>query len=120
VLDAWLSSLEAAGRRDLARFLLATVRGLLGTSGAERTWVRPDVLKELRLAERTRTQRAALSLLSTLERLQGWERVARGVGYFDEGYAAAQLWKAEWEAQGGEALCERGRAIRRELDPLRL
>ena len=43
---------------------------------------------------------------------------ARSVGYFDEGYQAAQLWKAEWERYEGEVLCDRATTIVRQLDPL--
>jgi hypothetical protein len=40
------------------------------------------------------------------------------VGYFDEGYAASQLWKADWEAHAGDLLCEHATAIARAVDPL--
>ena len=45
--------------------------------------------------------------------------VARGVGYFDEGYAASQLWKADWEQVQGDLMVERAHAIVRQLDPMR-
>jgi hypothetical protein len=41
------------------------------------------------------------------------------VAFFDEGYAASQLWKADWEARDGDAVCERAQAIIRRLDPMR-
>ena len=61
----------------------------------------------------------ALALTRQTERLRDWARRARAVGYFDEGYAAAQLWQADWEQYDGDALCERARAIERQLDPMR-
>jgi hypothetical protein len=62
----------------------------------------------------------ALTLLRHLERLQRWERAARGVGYFDEGYHAAQLWKADWEQYQGDVVCERAQNIIRRLDPMQM
>jgi hypothetical protein len=73
-----------------------------------------------RLADRAETYRAALTFLRHLEVLRDWERRARGVGYFDEGYAAAQFWKAEWERWNGELLVSRAQAIIRQLDPMTL
>ncbi len=70
------------------------------------------------MAERVEAQRAALAFLRSLGRLQAWERQARNVGYFDEGYAASQLWKSEWEAHGGDTLCNQVSEIAREADPL--
>ena len=62
----------------------------------------------------------ATVFLRQLERLRGWARRARGTGYFDEGYAAAQLWLADWEAHGGDDLCARAQGILQALDPLRM
>ena len=54
-----------------------------------------------------------------LPRLQQWERRARSVGFFDEGYHASQLWKADWERFEGDVLTERAQAVIRQLDPMR-
>jgi hypothetical protein len=118
VLDALLPALDAAGRRDLARFVLEAARGAFLHQERAENLIRPGLLRELRLAERTEVRRSAVFLLSALDRLRQWEQQARQIGYFDTGYAAAQLWKADWEAHSGETLCERGRALRREWDPL--
>jgi hypothetical protein len=40
------------------------------------------------------------------------------VGYFDEGYAASQLWKSDWDHYQGDALVGRAQAIIRTLDPM--
>src|SRR5262249_52914977 len=119
VLTAFLDAVEAAGRLDLARFLLAAAARLLGPHAHEEMWVKSLRAARLRVADRTATYQSAVTLLRFLERLQGWERRARGVGYFDEGYAASQLWKAHWERHGGDALCERAQAIIHRLDPMR-
>jgi hypothetical protein len=53
-----------------------------------------------------------------LHRLQRWERQARSVGYFDENYAASQLWKSDWEYWHGDQLCRRAHILLRELNLL--
>src|SRR5262249_58512971 len=60
-----------------------------------------------RLADRVEVHRRALALPRHLDRLQRWERKARGVGFLDEGYAASQVWKADWEQLGGDELAAR-------------
>jgi hypothetical protein len=119
VLTAFLDAVEAANRLDLARFLLAAAAKLLGPHANADMWTRSLQTAGLRLADRTATYQAALALVRQLERLRGWERRARSVGYFDEGYAASQLWKADWERYDGETLCDRAQAIIRQLDPIR-
>jgi hypothetical protein len=117
-LEALLPALDAAGRWDLARFLLVAGSALLGEAGEPRGWFGPLVLNHLRVAERAEVHRAALAFLRSFDQLRQWERRARAVGYFDEGYAASQLWKADWETHGGDRVCERAGAIARALDPL--
>ncbi len=117
-LGAFLDAIDAAGRPDLARFLLSAGSALFREAMGPRSWVGSLDLGRLRLAERADAHRAALAFLRSFGRLQEWERRARGVGYFDEGYAASQLWKAEWEAHGGDRLCEQAAAITRAVDPL--
>jgi hypothetical protein len=119
VLTAFLDAVETAGRMDLARFLLRAAQQLLGQHANAAMWVEGMTNAGPRLAERTTTYRSALAFLHQLPRLQSWERRARSVGYFDDGYQAAQLWKAEWEGYDGDALNDRARTIIRQLDPLR-
>jgi hypothetical protein len=92
VLQPFFDALEHAGRHDLARFLLSAAQRSLGNLPGD----------EFRcLAQGARDVQAYL------ERLRRWERAARSVGYLDEGYAASQLWKAEWEHWDGEELYRR-------------
>ena len=42
-----------------------------------------------------------------METLDAWQERARNVGYFDEGYQASQMWKAEWEAANGDRVAAR-------------
>jgi hypothetical protein len=119
VLTAFLDAAEKAARLDLARFLLRAAAQLLGPDAEPQMWVGGLHHGGQRLADRAAVISHALVLLRHLERLQRWERQARGVGYFDEGYHAAQLWKADWEQYQGDRLCERAQNIIRRLDPMR-
>jgi CubicO group peptidase (beta-lactamase class C family) len=119
VLTAFLDAIEQAGRMDLARFLLQAAARLLGSHAHAGMWTARLNFNGQRVADRAATYQAATIFLRTLDRLQAWARRARGVGYFDEGYAASQLWKADWEQVQGDRLMERARAIVQQLDPMR-
>jgi hypothetical protein len=118
-LTAFLDAVEQAGRLDLARFLLRAAAFLLGPHAHASMWTGALQTAGLRLADRAATYQAATTFLRHLERLQTWERRARTVGYFDEGYHAAQLWKADWEQYDGDTLHARAQAIIHQLDPMR-
>ena len=110
VLDGFLDAVEAAGRLDLADFLLRTLARLLTPGATVRMWVNETVSKAPpRMADRLELQRAALALVRQMERFHCWESQARGIGYLDEGYAASQLTKAAWERHRGEELHARAR-----------
>lgn len=115
-LDAFLSALEAAGRCDLARFLLRALQTGVTADAAAGRWVAGLQSAGTRLADRAETYRCALALIRQLDRFQRWAASARCVGYFDEGYAAAQLWLADWEQCQGEELTRRGLALQRQLE----
>jgi hypothetical protein len=70
-----------------------------------------------RLADRAVVHRRAAALVRFLDRMAGWARKARRVGYLDDGYAAAQLLLADWEAAGAAAAHERSQTALRELLP---
>jgi hypothetical protein len=97
VLNAFLDAVEKAGRYDLARFLLFAARDLVTPRATSDMWVRSLRQHAQRLADRAETYRGAMAFLRQLPRLQQWMRQARSVGYYDEGYQASQLWKADWE-----------------------
>jgi hypothetical protein len=119
VLTSFLDAIEKAGRMDLARFLLQAAAILLGPNAHAGMWTARLDFTGQRVAERAATYHAATIFLRSLNRLQTWERRARGVGYFDEGYAASQLWKEDWERVQGDRLIERAHAIVQQLDPMR-
>jgi hypothetical protein len=118
VLQALLDAVEKAGRLDLARFLLRVLAELLPEGAKAQHWLGGLKNAGPRLADRTETHRAALVMLHTLERLRHWSLQARTVSYFDETYAASQLWKADWELFQGDALWTRAQRILREVEPL--
>jgi hypothetical protein len=119
VLSAFLDALDRAGRWDLARFLLQALANILGPHAHAGMWTARLHVTGLRLADRAAVYQGALAPLRHADRLRDWARRARTVGYFDEGYAAAQLWKADWERFDGDALCERAHTIAQQLDPMR-
>lgn len=118
VLQAFLGAIEQAGRLDLARFLLHVLAELLPEGVTARRWLAGLTNAGPRLADRAETHRAALTLLHQLERLRHWSLQARNVSYFDESYAASQLWKADWEQYQGDVLWTRAQRILREVEPL--
>jgi hypothetical protein len=116
ILQAFLDSVEGANRLDLARFLLQVAARLLHCRPRASDWVGGLDLKGVRVADRVDSFRAALILLRQLDRLRQWERQARVIGYFDDGYNGGQLWKALWESCDGESLWENAQHVIRELE----
>jgi hypothetical protein len=119
VLASYFDALERANRRDLARCLLLAVRDLLRENPPAERWVRHVNLRGQRLADRAEIYRAALALMLAMGRLQRWQQEARMVTYFDEGYAASQLWKADWERLDGDRSWECVQALHAELAPMK-
>jgi hypothetical protein len=115
VHGAYLTAAESAERRDLARFLMVAVAELLPARPTLLQWHAGLTNLGPRLADRAATQRAAIVLPRQLERLAGWASQARGIGYFDEGYAASQLWKADWEHWHGPELLQATEVLQRQL-----
>jgi len=119
VLEAFLTAIEKANRRDLARFLLRAAAGLLGPHAHPGMWTGALQMGGQRLADRAATYQAATAMLRHMERLANWTRWGRACGYFDEGYDAAQLWLSDWEQVDGDTLVGRAQTIVRNLDPMR-
>jgi hypothetical protein len=120
VLAAYYEALEQAGRWDLTRFLLRTADDVLPEGAAASPWIGGlQAPVGARLADRAETYRAATAFLRSLERMASWTSRAQRTGYFDEGYAASQLWLADWERWHGDACLARAREIIRQLDPLK-
>jgi hypothetical protein len=118
-LAAFLEFAAAAGRPDLARFVLRAAAAVLVEGVTPRHWVGKLPSAGPRMADRMETHQAALALVRQTDRLRQWERAARRVGYFDEGYARSQLWLADWERWGGDALHQRAQELVQQLDPMK-
>lgn len=103
VLTAYLAAIDRVGRRDLARFLLIAGTRLFAQPARLRSFTGDAALANVRLAERQQAQRDVLVVAEHFETLARWQADARRIGYFDEGYQAAQLWKVDWEAYKGES-----------------
>jgi hypothetical protein len=118
VLCNFTDALTATGRRDLARFLLSALANVLRDTPPATRWLGQCNFDSMRLAARSEIWRAALALVRHTSIFQEWDAQARTVGYFDEGYAAAQLWKSDWESHEGEHLHRVAQALLREIEPL--
>jgi hypothetical protein len=115
-LNGFLDAVSAAERPDLARFLLQAAaqvlnEGLHPTGGLKGHGPR--------MADRMETNQGALALVRQLDRFRQWERAARRVGYFDEGYARSQLWLGDWEDCKGNQLHTKAQELIQKLDPLK-
>jgi FtsH ternary system-associated peptide len=120
-LGAFLNACEAAGRPDLARFLLRAFAELLSPDLTPAFWVGgllPSAAPP-RLAERLDVKRQGLAPLRQLERLAGWTRRFKGTQFFDEDYATAQLWLSDWERYDGDTIVHLAQGLLRQLEPLR-
>jgi hypothetical protein len=119
-LSGYLQAAEAARRTDLGRFVLRTNAVVLQSDMTPVFWTGGlQGSGPPRLADRLETQRAALAVPRQMEILEEWQQHAREVGYFDDDYAASQVWKADWEKANGDAVALRARAAVAMLEPLR-
>ena len=123
ILAQFFDAAETAGRQDLCRFFLSAMRQVLRdvpTAGrADPLTPFPQLnLKDLRMADRSLVYQSAAAGFRQMERLERWHRMARSVGFYEEGYAAAQLWKADWEDLEGDRLWDESQARLRQLEPL--
>lgn len=111
ILNSFLDAVEKAERRDLATFLLVVAQEVLHPQANVANWIGNLKVRSLRLADREQAYNASMAFVSVLERLQSWSQSAQGIGYFDEGYAASQLWKSTWEAYNGDELASRAQEL---------
>jgi hypothetical protein len=120
-LTDFLTACGKANRPDLARFVLTAAKTILNQPGLTPQYWTGGLPGQgpPRLADRLETQRVAVVLPRCMATLQGWDRRARSVGYWDDDYASNQLWKEDWEAAGGDALAATAHRILEQLEPLR-
>jgi hypothetical protein len=119
-LQAFLKAADSANRTDLARFVLRTNAAMFTTDMTPVFWTGGlQGSGPPRLADRLDTQRSALAVPRQMEILEGWQLRAVGVGFFDDGYQASQMWKSDWEEVNGDRVAARARATVEMLEPLR-
>lgn len=111
VLNAFLDAVDAAGRRDLAGFLLDAGRPLLEQPASR--WVEGLSLTAA-LSARSAAAKAAGAFLRALGRMAQWNKEHGAVRFFDDTYDAAQLLLSEWSSFG-EAGFRRAAELEREL-----
>ncbi len=116
VLDSFANAVEASGRRDLCRFLLIALSELATEDADPRNWTRNMNVGGMRLADRTIAYSGASALLGFGKRLRTYFQNCASIGYFDDGYAAAQLWLADWERYHGEEVTARAAELTRRLN----
>lgn len=121
MLTGFLAAAESAKRPDLARFVLHTLARIMQGRQPDATdWTGGlNVNPPTRLGDRLTIQRNALAFPQQAETLARWDRAARTVGYFDDGYAASQLWKEEYEAANGPEILAKSKRALEQLEPLK-
>jgi hypothetical protein len=110
-----MAACDAAGRRDLALFLVDAGARLLSAPLPVEAWIGGLELRGT-LSERTAARRAAGSLLRALLRWRAWDEHHRGVRFIDDGYEAAQFLLGRYERLG--ARVGHAEVILRELEQL--
>ncbi len=121
MLSAFLAAAETANRPDLARFALRALSRVLHGHTPDATFWTGGLSANppTRLADRLATQRNALAFPQQAETFARWDRQSRAIGYFDEGYAASQLWKEEYEAANGPDVMMKSKRALDQLEPLK-
>ncbi|MGF1581581.1 MAG: hypothetical protein ACFCD0_19815 [Gemmataceae bacterium] len=118
-LNAFFEAIDKGNRIDLARFLFPTMSRLIPENAQPQWWTGQLTSAGTRLQDRTDTYNAALVLPRMMTRLRQWEQRAAGVGYFDDEYAASQLYKQDWERWNGNVLYQRAQTLLDTIEPMR-
>lgn len=108
ILNQFFDAAEHAERKDLCRFFLLAIDRFLRVAQSREAARNAPLyrleMKDLRLADRMEVYQSAAAGLRQMDRLNKWNRTARSIGFYDEGYTAAQLWKADWEHYEGDRI----------------
>ena len=99
VLDRWFTAIDAAGRRDLATFLIDTATSWLQAERSADELTR-SMSPDAPLRERTDARRRAAAMLRALATLRAWDQQHRSVRFIDDGFALAQRLVVDWERLG--------------------
>lgn len=123
LLCSFFDAVDTANRRDLCRFFLIAMKQYLHESIASGNptatgWGYQLDLGSLKIAERSKVYRSAVAPFRQMARIDKWNRIARATGFYDEGYAAAQLWNSDWEQLHGDQILNQTEALLNRLEPL--
>jgi hypothetical protein len=118
-IHSYLTVLKAVGRWDLARALLHAVAACLDRDATAEGRIQSlSEAMPTRLADKIALEKAAWAIPAAIVPLADWDRVARTIRYTDDEYAAAQWWKAEFEAYDGRSRVAVVERHLRRIDPL--
>lgn len=99
VLAKYFEAIDAAGRRDLATFLIdAAVQWF--TPNRDPEDATRSMLLDAPLRERTEARRRSASMIRSLSTLRTWDQEHRSVRFIDDGYQLAQRLVADWGRLG--------------------
>ncbi len=118
VLDAFRQTMEKHNRLDLARWQLEAAAKLLHGQPAATRWIENLDVAGQRLADRNATYRAALAFVHHICEMDAWRERARSTAFFDEEYAASQLWLRAVEETGAGDFTPHAQQVIRQLEPL--
>lgn len=116
VLAAFFKAIDAAGRHDLATWLIDATASWLSVERTAEELTRSMSL-DAPLRERTEARRRAAAMLRGVATLREWDQQHRAVRFIDDGYELAQRLVADWERLGERGF-SRAAALVAELDSI--
>ncbi len=105
------SACENNDRRDLCRFLQNALGKIIHPKSKPEDWTGKLETNDMRIADRFALYRDAMVLTEAIDQLKKWQSEGAITGYFDEGYAASQLFKSDWETFNTEKTVEFGQKL---------
>jgi hypothetical protein len=100
LLGVFLDTIDAAGQRGLATFLIdAGVEWLRAPPRSAEELVR-SLSHDTPLRDRSEARKASAAFLRGLDRLRTWDREHRAVRFIDDGYEVAQALISDWGRLG--------------------
>ncbi len=104
LLESYFDAIDAAGRRDLARFFVQAVARLIKEDEDPLAWAGSLKLSKEPLSRRAEAYHAAATSYFMIERVARWATEAGAVHFIDDDYDQAQLFLSIWEEVGEEGL----------------
>ena len=116
VLGGFLSSIDEAGRRGLAGFLVDAGVEWFRTPRSADDLVR-SLSADTPLRDRSEARKAAAAFLRSLGTVREWDQQHRAIRFIDDGYETAQALVRDWERLG-EPGFQQASSIVAQLDAL--